>query len=210
MNSKIDSIYIKHDGSRIYQGDLLRDFEYVEGASIETKEVSGEIKRIIRTGKRILPYLVILTQDCDLEQDFENHLDLSKNQDKFLHSILVCPAYLAEKFRRGEHLEELKLKMEIIGSERWSTLIKNQIPRYHFLESHPRLQIPKLVIDFKHYYTVPRDILYDGAKNRYIGSLNELFREALSQRFAYYLSRIGLPFCKNEETELQSASEATH
>ena len=35
--------------------------------------------------------------------------------------------------------------------------------------------------------------MYEILKKHYIGSMKELYREDLSQRFAYYLSRIGLP-----------------
>lgn len=200
MKSKIDSVYLKHEGNRIYQGDIIRDFVHFEWFFKEGKKIFIKRKKI--------PYLIILTQDCDLEWDFNNHNDSeSKNQDKFLQSILVCPAYLAEKFRNGEHLKNLV--MEKIGSDRWSNILNNQNPRYHFLPNNKALQIPNLVIDFKHYYSIPRDIIYKEVKDHYIGTINELFREALSQRFAYYLSRIGLPFIKNnEESDANTPQES--
>ncbi len=49
-----------------------------------------------------------------------------------------------------------------------------------------------LIIDFKHYYTIPRNILYQNL-DHYNVSITELHREQLSQRFAYYLSRVGTP-----------------
>ncbi|VVB59684.1 Uncharacterised protein [uncultured archaeon] len=191
MKSKIDSIYSKHDCTRVCQGDILRDFEYVKWASTEDKK--------IRINIITLPYIVVLTQDCDLKWDFEHHAATGTNHDKFLQSILVCPAYSAEAFREGSHLKTMDLVMEKINSSQWNILIKNQNSRYHFLQNHRELQIPNLVIDFKHYYTIPRDILYTEAKNHYLGTINELFRESLSQRFAYYLSRIGLPVIKDKE-----------
>lgn len=191
MKSKIDSIYIRHDDERICQGDIIRDFEYVDYASV----VGGKIK----IWKRIIPYLIVLTQDCDLEWDYTNHAEQKDNQDKFLHSILVCPAYHAEKLRKGTHLEGLGLKMRRINSDRWNLVKKHNNARYHYLEDNKELQIPELVLDFKHYYTVPRDLFYEEAKEHYIGTINELFRESLSQRFTHYLSRIGLPPIINEE-----------
>lgn len=202
MKSKIDSVYIKHNGDRIYQGDILRDFKYQDRISIEDNK--------IKIQERNIPYLIVLTQDCDLEWDFNNHkeneIDQDKtkdklNQDKFLHSILICPAYPAEKVRLGTHLEELGLTMEKLNSSRWNLVKTNQNSRYYFLDNNSDLQIPDLVIDFKHYYSIPRDILYKEIKKHYIGSINELFRECLSQRFAFYLSRIGLPLIKAEVCE---------
>ena len=193
LTSKISSMYEKHNYSRACQGDILRDLVYVEWAYQE----SGKIT----ISDREIPYLVILTQDCDLEQDFTNHNSSPAdgfNHDKFLQSILVCPAYLAEELRVGDQLSEIGMKMEPINSERWSLVKKNQTPRYHFLKGQTEYQVPELVIDFKHYYTIPRPILYSKLKDNYLATLNSLFRESLSQRFAYYLSRIGLPTIKQE------------
>lgn len=53
--------------------------------------------------------------------------------------------------------------------------------------------IPELVIDFKHYYTIPTEEMYEAYKENYLASVEPLYREDLSQRFANYLSRIGLP-----------------
>lgn len=57
----------------------------------------------------------------------------------------------------------------------------------------PHLQLPELVIDFKHYYAIPRDTLFRMYPEHYLVTINQLFRESLSQRFSNYLSRIGLP-----------------
>lgn len=202
MKSKIDSIYIKHNGDRIYQGDILWDFKYQDKVFIEDNK--------IKIQERNIPYLIVLTQDCDLEWDFNNHKENENvqdktrekiNQDKFLHSILICPAYPAEKVRLGTHLEELDLTMEKLNSNRWNLVKTNQNSRYYFLDKQSDLQIPDLVIDFKHYYSIPRDMLYKEIKKHYIGSINELFRECLLQRFAFYLSRIGLPKINDELCE---------
>jgi hypothetical protein len=49
------------------------------------------------------------------------------------------------------------------------------------------------VVDFKHYYGIHIDMLYDVFDRYYHVSLNELFREELSQRFSAFLSRVGVP-----------------
>lgn len=186
MKSKIDSRYVYFKGSRPQQGDILRDFEYKQW--LLEKDGKGKIEKLT------IPYLVILTQDCDLEQDYYNHSDGEEKQDKFLTSILVCPAYTAESLRSGTHLEELGLVRESYNSDRWSPIKTNQNSRYHHLFPEPALQIPELVLDFKLYYTIPRDIVYQQFKKTYLGTINELFREEVSLRFTNYLSRIGLPF----------------
>ncbi len=83
--------------------------------------------------------------------------------------------------------------METYNSERWGVIKKNKNERYHFLEKNEELCLPNLIIDFKQYYTIPTHILYKLYKDHFVGSLKPLFREDLSHRFAFYLSRIGLP-----------------
>jgi hypothetical protein len=199
MISKIDSSYIQHDGSRVCQGDIFRDWKY-------DYRIYSDEKGTLSIEKIDLPYMIVLSQDCDLEGDFKNRNNpdfknddiLEVKHDKFLHSILVCPAYLSEQLKQGTHLQRLGFTMEIIGTNKWNDIKNNTNPRYHFLMSHLKFQIPDLAIDFKHYFTIPRDKLYETAKNHYIASVNELFRESLSQRFAYYLSRVGLPELTNQ------------
>ncbi len=184
-------MYYRGEGKRINQGDIVRDFTYNEGATEEAGHVSLQ--------KRTLDYCVVLTQDCDLEWDFNYRSEGKKNQDKYLHSILVCPAYPSESLKQGIHLDNIGFRMEKFDPKRWSIIKQNNNLRYHFLEMNRVFQIPELVIDFKHYYTIPRDKLYADFAKGYLGTINSLFREQLSQRFAYYLSRIGLPNTPEEE-----------
>jgi hypothetical protein len=89
--------------------------------------------------------------------------------------------------------------MEKYDHARWGIILDNKNERYHYLLADIDLQVPELTIDFKHYFSIPRSYLYSSRKDHYIASINELFREALSQRFAYYISRIGLPTIEKEE-----------
>lgn len=177
----------------ISQGDLFQDFNYVRWAeliegNIETDEIE------IETDEIEIPFFVVLTQSCDLEKDFEDRNKSEKEKrDKYIQSILVGPAYIADLVRSGKHLEKAGLIMENYNSKRWNIIKKNNNERYHFLERNEELGIPDLVIDFKQYYTIPTYILYKFYKNHFVGSLKPLFRENVSHRFAFYLSRIGLP-----------------
>lgn len=198
--SKIDSVYIKKDVfDRYYQGDILRDIKIVEWADevyIE-EDIKGEKhkEKNIEIRERIIPYSVIVTQDCDLEQDYDNRKDKeSADNDKYIHTILLCQAHLSEKLRGGTHLEELKIKTRHIPSAEWKQLIHNHMYRYHSLEEAPDLQMPSLIIDFKHYFSILRNVLYtEEYSNRRIATISALFRDNLSIRYAQYLSRIGLP-----------------
>ena len=119
MKSKIESIYRTHNSLKIFQGDILRDVNVIVGYDENHKNFD----------EFFMEYIIILSQDCDLEQDYNsyqrfvnyNHqFDLSKLDvnncskddkvnicsmyDKLLPSILVCPAFPAENLREGIHL----------------------------------------------------------------------------------------------------------
>jgi len=139
-----------------------------------------------------------MTQDCDLNWDFEaKNSGETTDNDKYLPTVLVCPAYQDESFYAGVHLNGWKMQ-EYKG--RAIDKIKNndEINRCHFLIGDSKLQIPNLVIDFKHFYTLPTTILYEQYDRVYLATVNELFRERLSQRFANYLARFGLPVISPE------------
>ncbi len=188
LKSKIESWYETHDCIRISQGDILRDVAF---------ELIEEGARVIEL---TFQYIVVLSQDCDLEEgssllstDLKCE-DSCKIFNQFLHSVLFVPAFPAELLRSGEHIESLyRIKTTRINRDLWKPIIQNQNSRYHFLPKDNNHQIPDLVLDFKAYYTLPFEYFLSKHKAHYIATINELFRERLSQRFSNYLNRIGLP-----------------
>ncbi len=206
MNSNIISIYFKKDKIRLYQGDLYKDILFFEYSIKKNELIESK-----------LPYLIILSQDCDLNQDFNamqkkeklnqdtnnqnnDNSIVRKYDDKLIPSILTCPGFPAEQVRLGSHLEENDLFMDEKGNEKktkWKNILQNETSRYHYVEGDKELGIPSLVFDFKRYYTIPRDNFYSQTDNNYLATLNTLFRENISNRFSNYISRIGLPEVKS-------------
>ena len=91
-------------------------------------------------------------------------------------------------------------KMDLKGKRsksKWQVIEKNNDPRYHFLSDSEKNVLPNLIIDFKIFYTLPYDYIFFRYADIYTCSLNELFRESLSQRFFSYHSRVGLPNFEN-------------
>jgi hypothetical protein len=173
---------------RISQGDIYRNVEFIEYIA----EEEGKIEVPIIT----FPLVIVLTQECDLEQDFKfRHGRPRKGtQDKYLISVLVSPLYNLEHVLAGEHLSELNLKMEPIKRDRTpgDYLLKNERARYHYIDFPPDIPIPPSVIDFKHYFTVNVEYLRTH-KSDFVCRINPVYREDISQRFASFLSRIGIP-----------------
>ncbi len=177
-------------GTRVYQGDILRRVEFIEYA-IE-KNATIEVSKIV------FPLVVVLTQDCDLEQDANNRRSYQRQQtefqDKWLFSVLVAPIYNMEHAMEGSHLGDLSMTMRPLpGSSQLKSIKDNERPRYHYFEFEDRVGIPPSIVDFKHYFSVNVAFLRSVKSKNYVCTLSPLFREDLSQRFASYLARIGLP-----------------
>ena len=175
--------------TRICQGDIFRDVDYIEHAT----ERSG----IVEVSRIRFPLVIVLTQDCDLEQDFRSRSprEPAATQDKLLLSVLVAPLYNVEHVYLGEHLSELGAKMEPIARQRTAGtyLRSNQRPRFHYLEFPHEVHIVPSVIDFKHYFSVNVRYLRKIRKANLVCTVSSLFREDICQRFSSFLSRIGLP-----------------
>lgn len=185
---------------RINQGDIYKDIEYIEKVEIINNEIV--------ISKITFPLIVVLTQDCDLQQDSAYRIENENppsNDNKRLFSVIVAPLYNEEMFLAGEHLNDnstIQMKMRSfqkfgkknnITSE-YKNLINNETSRYHYLSFPPEIvNIVDSVIDFKHYFTVNIDNLMKVKEEKFVCKIPVLYREKLSQRFAYFLSRIGLP-----------------
>jgi hypothetical protein len=175
---------------RISQGDVFRDVECIEYVVVK--------RGILEVSKLIFPLVVVLTQECDLEQDAryrDRHRKQPSNHDKKLFSVLVAPLYNAEHVFEGQHLSELGLTMAPINRKRTpgEMLMQNERPRYHYVDFPDNVPIVPSIVDFKHFFSVGVRYLEKVRVGNFICRLSELYREDLSQRFAAYLARIGLP-----------------
>lgn len=173
--------------SRLCQGDILRDVHWVEYVA----EVSG----IIEVARVLFPLTIVLTQDCDLEQDHLFRKEVRSTQDKWLISVLMAPLYNVDHVYQGQHLSELGIRMEKVPKlgNTGNFLRNNERPRYHYLEFDEDVPIVPSVIDFKHYFSATVEYLVGLKPTAYVCSVAPLFREDIAQRFAAYLARVGLP-----------------
>lgn len=176
----------------INQCDIFRDVEFIE--YVKEDESSIEVSKIV------FPQVIILTQACDLQQDYNARKRWNEtkigNQDKFLISVIVAPMYNFEDFRQGNHLGQLSLVMEPKGRRNKSlceNIIKNENKRYHYMNFGDDVELVESVIDFKHYFTVTVNYLNSIYEKKYVCSVDSLYRELISQRFSNFLARIGLP-----------------
>jgi hypothetical protein len=185
LKSKITARYEKHACERVCQGDILRDFDF------KLYKEEGSLLEVF------FPYIIVLSQDCDLHfglKPYEPRKENTSIDNQFLPSILFLPASPAESVREGTHLKNVfGIDQERVNTEKWKGIKQNKNDRYHYLHSFVDYQIPELVVDFKMYFTLPQEYFILKHGQCYLATVNELFREYLSQRFSNYLNRIGLP-----------------
>lgn len=185
MISQIKYQYTKTDPKdRINQGDILHGVNLIIHSGY-SEDGQVEIKQLM------LDYAIVITQECDLDHDYNNRKSSSPTQDKYLPSILIVPAYLIENFKSGNHISGLI--GNIWSSEQLKKMKQNKEDRFHYIKDSTTYQLPELMVDFKHVYAANRDVIYKNIKQTYVASICELFREHLSIRYSNYLSRIGLP-----------------
>lgn len=174
---------------RIRQGDIFSNVPYYESYI----EVEGEFELKVYE----FPYVIVLTQDCDLEQNKNTRNKLDSGQDKIandkhLFSLLVAPIYNSEHLFLGEHLTGIGISSQKQNSKLKPPILNNQNPRYHYIEFSDDVVVPNSIVDFKHYFSVSLEYLELNLGERICG-INPIYRELISQRFSNYLSRIGLP-----------------
>ncbi len=178
-------MYIQRQHDRVYQGDIFTDFVY----SVPETTAEG-----ITINKITEAYVVVLSQDCDLKWDAEGRSQpAATTHDKYIANIILAPAYLSESLRQGDHLKPLGLKMQTWNSDLWKPIKGNKNERFHLLKENQAAGLPELVIDFKRFYAIPREMIYQIDQSKYKTSLDVPYREDVSRRFANFVSRIGLP-----------------
>lgn len=154
-------------GEEVWQGDIIDLCPIVvPSRTIELGIVSAEV----------IEYdVVVMSQTCDLMQ---RKLDL----------VLVCPIW---------HLSEFENRSDFFKSKKGKeALRRGNTTGYHLLNKCEigGFETDYLVVDFRSVYSVPFDFLIDLAERR--GERLRLlppYREHLSQAFARFFMRVGLP-----------------
>jgi len=156
----------------IEQGDMIPDCPIVIPPSKinEGDEPEIEIKLIDS---------IVLSQSCDLAN---NKIQI----------VLVCPYFSMKTFI--ENLPENEQSKKAVRKN-IENLRKGFLPGYHLLNKSEKNNIDDyMIIDFRNVYGIQIESLKDIAKNLETRQrLLPPYREHLSQSFARYFMRVGLP-----------------
>lgn len=146
------------------------------------------------------PYAILLTQDCDLDRDWEVRRSGAETHHRLLRNLLLCEVTTAEELRTGE--KGGNADMPPVNSSLWNSIRQNKDERFHFLEAAPpnldaaRRGVEELVVHFLRVFTVPTGRLYraiDAAHTARRARLRSPYLEHLAHRFTTYWARIALP-----------------
>lgn len=169
------------------QGEILSHVIqlHVDPASLEDPEGQS-------FEERTHPFAVILTQDCDLDWDFQTRtaeMTADTRKRKHLPNILLCELF---------EVDTLKPQY---NSNLWQRISRNQDERFHYLaachgqDDRKGAGLPVLVVDFKRVFSIPTEELYkrvtSGLERR--TTLSIPFSQDLANRFGCYMLRVALP-----------------
>lgn len=183
----LSSIYSRAAPGRLFQGEIVEDL--IEWIPAYSQAAPPEVEGTRRMVHRLA---VVMTQDCDLAQDWQKRSSRLL-EETALVNVLLCPAKLAESERQGAALRSTDL---------WGQVQNNKVERYQYLAEVPALEDfgetghGPLLIDFKAQFMIRTVEVYrqlctpSGPKRRF--RLNVPWREHLLSRFSYFQGRIGL------------------
>ncbi len=119
--------------------------------------------------------VIILSQACDIENDKIN-------------SLVMCPIWsLSTLMKENKYYKSSKAR---------ENLRQGKEPAYHLLNdySSPKITFEFSVVEFHRIYSLPKNYLKTMGKNEDVRlRLLPPYREHLSQAFARYFMRVGLP-----------------
>lgn len=157
--------------SELQQGDLIPDCPIVVPPNniIEGSNIDVEVSLIDS---------VILSQSCDLENDK-------------IQIVLVCPYFSLKTFLSQMKEQNKKSKEKAIEN-----LKRGNLPGYHLINKDESIQILSdyTVVDFRNIYGIQINALFNLVSKLEIRHrLLPPYREHLSQAFARFFMRVGLP-----------------
>ncbi len=163
------SVWLNYRGSDLQQGDLLAGCAVpVVKEDFEPSDAAGDIQVEERD-------LIVLTQSCDL------------SNSKTLVAAL-CPYFTVAEFE--------SVNTDFKKKGQWEQVRKGRVEGLHMLASptQPDNNRVAVVIDFRQIFSLPVPYLQRHADS--LGDrqrLNSPFLEHLSQAFARFFMRVGLP-----------------
>lgn len=169
--------YEPTEGDELHQGDILRRYP-IFSPQIESEHLTAIAMNTLSPEVDVkcdLVDVIVMTQSCDLSNDK-------------VDSVILCPVWGIEKIKDvfGNNNKEQCKRLEDIRQGKESG--------WHMLAESSAHNVPISVVEFHRIYTTRKAILTTFAE--IAGSRIRLlppYREHMSQAFARYFMRVGLP-----------------
>lgn len=174
------------------QGELIADVTEPVIRELVPKDVQVEWHRH--------PLAVLVTQDCDLDQDHAQRQAGVTEHYRLLRRVLLCEVSPAAEVRNAQRRPSPN--MPEMNSTLWPRVSQNLDDRLHFLEEVPPEAdafgsgLGEHVVHFKRVFTVDLEALYRFVRETPHARrcrLRTPYAEHLAHRFAFYWSRVALP-----------------
>jgi len=159
------------------QGDIIKSCPIITPPpNMKLDEMLAEIVEVDVFEHNV----VIMSQSCDLEY-------------KKIKLVLVCPVVDLGEFENRSKTFKGKNKKELVKNK--NKLRMGVFPGYHLLNKSEieGFETDYLIVDFHNVYGVPFDFLIEFSKKTQRLRLLPPYKEHLSQAFARFFMRVGLP-----------------
>jgi hypothetical protein len=175
------------DGERLFMGEILANV-------IERRVITAPPSAKFAAEEELHPFCVVISQDCDLEQDARARADRTMDEKRKLNALVPHVLLLV-----GSSVEVMRSRS--VSSDQLARVKQNKDERFHFLARVPAhadasdAGLDALVLDFKRFFSFPTDELLRRIRCGEIrrrGRLTTPYAEHLAVRFGFFLQRIGL------------------
>ena len=170
----------------LMQGDIILNCPVVAWKAQAVEVATGQEEEALRTVSRVIAAdVIVMTQACDL-------------QNEKVNDVILCPLYPLSDLKKDWEQESLAHNQNPTAKA-WATFCDDVRDGFKWnlsmLNADDALEATHRVVDFHNVYSAPRVFLESLLKLRGQGRLRLLppYREHLSQAFARFFMRVGLP-----------------
>ncbi len=179
------------------QGEIISNLVQIR-IDLDSISTSHVDEYVSYSGTPIVhPFAIVVSQDCDLNQDYFFRFHKRGKERHALPSIVFCEVTEAEELVYGDRNATVFQEGAIRQDFR-----NNNDFRFHFIQAIPKSLdkagdgLPELGIEFKRYFTLPSDEVYLRIElkqaQRHCHLLSP-YRDHFINRFYGYNNRVALP-----------------
>jgi hypothetical protein len=172
------------------QGDIILQcpiLQWQSNPDLTKLEISDQGQSIKNVINYIKADVIVMTQACDLSNDKVNN-------------VILCPHLSLDEYKK-ELSNKVIAQNQVLNAKSWRKECNNIKDGYRWNLSminssdSPDISMTHRIVDFSDIYTLPRYFLEAILKSQNSPRLRLLppYREHLSQAFARYFMRVGLP-----------------